>query len=748
MIVDRNVRDYCVHVEASLQEAIQHIVSRRGKVVFAVTEAGVIEGLLTNGDILRLLAASPPPDLAAPVSRCVNRNFKHASPETSREKIEALLEDYELVPLIDERRRLVAVARRRTQELSIGGFALDKYSPTFVIAEIGINHNGSLETAKRLIDASAAAGADSAKFQMRDIKALYSNAGDANDARENLGSQYVLDLVTRFQLTDDEMFAAFDYCKEKGVIPLCTPWDLSSLEKLERYGMDGYKCASADMTNVELLRALAETGKPLIVSTGMSDEDEIRQAVALLNDLGAQYVLLHCNSTYPAPFKDVNLRYLARLREIGGCHVGYSGHERGSWVPVAAVALGAKVVEKHITLDKNMEGNDHKVSLLPDEFADMVRQIRDVEAALGAADARQVTQGEKMNRVNLAKSVIAARTIEEGKVIEREDLAIMSPGRGLQPNRMHELIGSRARKTMAPGDFFYPADVEQEAPQGGAFRFNRPWGLPVRYYDYRQLMEMSNPDFLEFHLSYKDMDIDHHQFFDRAYDLGLVVHSPDLFTGDHLLDLSAEDDAYRKRSIHELQRVVDITRDLKQYFAKAGTPLVIVSPGGFTRDALLPKEARAELYERVADSFDQLDDDGVEVIAQTLPPFPWYFGGQLYLNIFVDPEDTVAFCEKTGRRLCFDISHSKLACNHFGWSFQEFTRLVGPHTAHLHIVDAAGLDNEGLQIDEGEVDFAALRDDLKATAPSASFIPEIWQGHENNGEGFWIALQRLERWGY
>ncbi|MEI2420999.1 N-acetylneuraminate synthase family protein, partial [Arthrospira platensis SPKY2] len=188
----------------------------------------------------------------------------------------------------------------------------------------------------------------------------------ANDAKEDLGAQYTLDLLSRFQLTPEEMLQAFDYCRESGILPLCTPWDIKTVKLLENYRMPAYKVASADLTNHDLLKALVDTGKPLICSTGMSTESEIKESVALLQKMGAMYVLLHCNSTYPAPFKDINLNYLDKLAKIGNCPVGYSGHERGYHVAIAAVAKGAKVIEKHFTLDKTMEGNDHKVSLLPE----------------------------------------------------------------------------------------------------------------------------------------------------------------------------------------------------------------------------------------------------------------------------------------------------------------------------------------------------------------------------------------------
>src|SRR5690606_36620574 len=214
-----------------------------------------------------------------------------------------------------------------------------------------------------------------------------------------------------------ELIEVFDYCKQLGLVPLCTPWDLKSLEVLEEYGMEAYKVASADFTNHQLLGAIAETGKPLICSTGMSTEAEIRQSVAFLKTKGTNFVILHCNSTYPAPFKDLNLAYLKRIKEITGRLVGYSGHQHGISVPVATVALGARVIEKHFTIDKSMEGNDHKVSLLPNEYREMVRMIREVEEAMGDSGERCISQGELINRESLAKSLVASRNVDMGEVI-------------------------------------------------------------------------------------------------------------------------------------------------------------------------------------------------------------------------------------------------------------------------------------------------------------------------------------------
>lgn len=745
MLIDRNISRYIVFAEDSIFNALKKISDNKSKIIFSVTESGVLEGVLTDGDFRRWLVNQNTIDLNQPVSKVANKNFKFASSQDDPEKIQSYFSDQvEFVPLLDRNRHLVAIARKRTDSLKIGKFSIDAESPTFVIAEIGNNHNGSLELAKKLIDLAVAAEADCAKFQMRNLRSLYRNAGNANDNSEDLGSQYTLDLLSRFQLSPEEMFAAFDYCKERDILPLCTAWDLESLSVLEEYGMPAYKVASADLNNHDLLIAIAKTGKPLLCSTGMSTEQEITEATALLKRLGAMYVLLHCNSTYPAPFKDVNLAYLDRLKEIAECPVGYSGHERGINVAIAAVGKGAKVIEKHFTLDKSMEGNDHKVSLLPEEFKAMVQGIRQVEEALGTATERRLSQGELMNRETLGKSLVINCDLEPGQAIAAEMIEVKSPGQGLQPNRKADLIGLKAKRSFKAGDFFFPSDLVQEQVQARNYKFKRPWGVPVRYHDFKAILAKSNPDLLEFHLSYKDLEQDIHQYFEQPYDLDLVIHSPELFSGDHVLDLCSPDEDYRQRSIQELQQVIEITRSLKPFFKRASRPCIVTNIGGFSIDAPLHPSKRRELYKLLLNSLSALDMEGVEIIPQTMPPFPWHFGGQRYHNLFVDTKDIAEFCRQHGYRVCLDTSHSKLACNQHKLSFKEFIEQVGPYTAHLHIADAEGLDGEGLQIGEGDIDFPALAEDLAKVAPKATFIPEVWQGHKNEGEGFWIALERLE----
>ncbi|WP_448585431.1 N-acetylneuraminate synthase family protein [Thermaurantiacus sp.] len=747
MIIERNIVPFVLLSEESLLVALQKISANKSGILFLVGIGGVLEAVLTDGDVRRHILSQSALDVTQPAITAANRDYISLSSDTPPAEILTRLSDrIKAIPLVDAQGRIVAIARRTSAEILLEGRRIAEDAPTFIIAEIGNNHNGDPELALRLVDLAADAGADCAKFQLRTMTSLYANA-DPNSASEDLGAQYTLDLLARFQLKKEDMFRAFDRCRERNIVPLCTPWDHESLQELERYGLQAYKIASADLTNHDLLRAAASTGKPLFVSTGMSTEAEIEAAVSCLTEQGARFVLLHCNSTYPAPFKDVNLAYLSRLRRLAPGPIGYSGHERGIAVATAAVALGARVIERHFTVDRSMEGNDHRVSLLPDEFRAMVQAIREVEAAMGSGETRLISQGELINREVLAKSLVAAVPISRGTVITADMVMSRSPGKGLPPYRLADLAGKTAIRDFAPGDLFYPSDLEETQVSPRAFRFRRPWGVPVRYHDLDAMVAKAPMDLVEFHLSYKDLDLEPARLFgDRRYPCRFVVHAPELFAGDHLLDLCASDAAYRARSAAQLQRVVDRTRQLKPFFDGPDRPLIVVNPGGFTLDRPLPPAERLPLYERIAETLAGLDLEGVEIIPQTMPPFPWHFGGQRFHNLFIEAEEVVAFHDRYGYRVCLDVSHSALACNYLHRSFRDFLRKVAPITAHVHLVDASGVDAEGLQIGDGTIDFALVAEELDAGAPAASFIPEIWQGHKDGGAGFWTALDRLERW--
>lgn len=748
MILDRHTAPFAVDVQATVLEALRRISENQARVAFLVDEHGTVRGTLSDGDVRRWLVAQPSPDLGALALDAANTDFVSVAEGTPVAEIAELFgRGIDRIPVVDDRGRLVAVATPGARTLTIGSRTVGEGSPSLIIGEIGNNHQGDVDLAKRLVDECVSAGVDTVKFQLRDMAALY-RSGSSASAGEDLGAQYTMNLLAKYSLSVEDMYRVFDHCAAREVNVICTPWDLPSADALNSYGMPGYKIASADLTHHDLLTRVAGFGAPMIVSTGMSTEQEITGAVDVLRSQGAPFALLQTQSTYPAPYKDVNLRYMDRLAELGDCLVGYSGHERGWHVPVAAVARGARIIEKHVTLYKTLEGNDHKVSLLPEELSAMVRQIREVEEALGSDRPRELSTGELMNRVNLAKSLVATRDLRSGETVTAADVEVKSPGRGLQPHQRDALLGVTLHRDVPSGDFFYAGDLAGRPQARSDYSFHRPWGLPVRFHDFRALLEVSEPDFLEFHQSAKDMELDLGQFFDSGEKLDqfFTVHAPDLYPGDFLIDLASPDEEIWERSIREVQRVVDLTRDLRKHFTCDEDPIVIITMGGFLPDRHLRPEERYPLYERVQQGLERVDEEGVRLTAQTLPPFPWLMGGQQFHNLFVEPEDTVWFCETYDRRLTLDVSHSKLAANFYQRPFSEYLEAMGSHTEHLHIVDSVGVDGEGVQVGEGEVDFKDLAERMDRLAPTAPFIPEIWMGHVNNGEGFFTALDRLREW--
>lgn len=748
MFLSNDIQKYIVFSENNILEALKKITENKARIIFVVSEHGKLQGSLSDGDIRRWLISNESVPMDFSVKDVMNTNVRKLNVGCDSSEIKVLFgQGVDCVPIIDEAGHLIQLAFDNNDSFLVGNREISESSPSFIIAEIGNNHQGNIELAKTLVDHAADANVDCVKFQMRSMKKLYKNAGDSNDDSADLGAQYTLDLLSKFQLSNEELVDVFDYSKQRGVLPLCTPWDLDSLQVLESYGMVAYKVASADFTNFELLEAIAKTGKPFFCSTGMSSESEIKHTCQFLDGLGANYVLLHCNSTYPTPFKDVNLKYISRLQKITGKLVGYSGHERGISIPIASIALGACVIEKHITVDRTLEGTDHKVSLLPEEFKAMVEQIRNVEEGLGSDKApREITQGELINRENLAKSLVSKAAIEKGQLITRDMIEIKSPGQGLQPNMLSELVGKVANRAIKAGGFFYMTDIVGQVVKRD-YNFFRPFGVPVRYHDYRAIKKDTNLDFVEFHLSYKDMEVNLDDYFDSEEDIGFAVHSPELFANDHILDLCSFDEEYRNHSINLLQNVIDITRSLKRFFPKTRLPVIVVNAGGWNQNGFLSEDEKERKYKLVSDAFSKLDMEGVEIAIQTMPPFPWHFGGQSYHNLFVCANEIKSFCDANPHiKICLDVSHSMMSCNYYGWDLLSFVKTVAPYNVHMHVVDAKGVDGEGVAIGKGDVDFKALFTLLNDVNADVQFIPEVWQGHKNNGEGFWSALEFLERY--
>jgi sialic acid synthase SpsE/sugar phosphate isomerase/epimerase len=615
-------------------------------------------------------------------------------------------------------------------------------SSVFVIAEIGNNHNGSLELALELVDSAIAAGANCVKFQLRNREALYRTRANGAIA-EDLGAEYVQDLLNKVELSLSKHHQIRAYCKERGITYMCTPWDESSVDALATMDVPAFKLASADLFNPYLIAKVAALGKPIVLSTGMSYEHEIIRTTVQLKQFNVPFALLHCNSAYPAPYTDIQLPYIARLRDLHSV-VGYSGHERGIAISLAAVSLGACIIERHITLDRSMEGPDHLASLEPTEFKQLVDGIRQVEQSMNwAGPARHVSQGELLNRENLSKSVVAARNIKLGETFTADCLRVASPGQGLAPYKLDQLLGKTSQRDLAQGDFLFESDITGEASLQRQFEFPIKWGIPVRYHDFQDFEKLIKPDLFEFHLSYRDLHVNPKDFLRVVNCTRLVVHAPELFENSELLDLASSDEAYRSRSIANLQRVVDATLTIAEYFPNADSYLIVANVGGFSADEPFPLEHRHTLYERFQSACKQVNFGKTELIPQNMAPFPWHFGGQRHQNIFMMPAELIKQAKAHGLRLCLDLAHLMMTCNHFGLNFEAELEMLLPVTAHLHVADASGTNGEGVVMGTGNVNWPSAWS-LIAQVPTLSFIPEVWQGHKDHGSGFWHALKLLQ----
>lgn len=328
---------------------------------------------------------------------------------------------------------------------------------TLIIAEAGVNHNGDFKIAKKLIDAAKDAGADYIKFQTFKSEKLVSKyAKKADYQKKNIGksddTQY--SMLKKLELSKGQHFELVDYCKQKGIKFFSTAFDLDSIDFLKSLKLGLWKIPSGEITNYPYLKKIASFGEPVILSTGMCDMQDVEAAMNVLVSNGLtkdKITILHCTTEYPAPIKDVNLRAMQTMAKHFGVKVGYSDHTKGIEIPIAAVAMGASVIEKHFTLDRNMIGPDHKASLEPDELKAMVDAIRNVELALGDG-VKRVSESEKKNIAVARKSIVAAKDIKGGDIFTEQNITVKRPGNGISPMKWEQVLGKKAVRSFKEDD--------------------------------------------------------------------------------------------------------------------------------------------------------------------------------------------------------------------------------------------------------------------------------------------------------
>jgi len=338
---------------------------------------------------------------------------------------------------------------------TMNNFLLTKH--TYIIAEAGVNHNGSLELAKKMVEVAAYAGADAVKFQTfkaeRLVTAAAPKAQYQNAVTSEKESQF--DMLKKLELDLEAHRQLLNKCQQVDIDFLSTPFDLESVELLENLGLMTFKIPSGEITNLPLLRKIGNLRKKIILSTGMADLQEIDLALDVLSKSGtsiSDITVLHCNTEYPTPMEDVNLRAMQTIKDaFPGISLGYSDHTQGIEVSIAAVALGAEVIEKHFTLDQNMEGPDHRASLEPDQLALLVQSIRNIEKAMGNG-VKQVSPSEEANKIIARKSIVAKCKIHKGEVLSEKNLTTLRPGTGISPMRWDDILNTTAKRDFSAGE--------------------------------------------------------------------------------------------------------------------------------------------------------------------------------------------------------------------------------------------------------------------------------------------------------
>ncbi len=616
-------------------------------------------------------------------------------------------------------------------------------SSVYLIAEIGLNHNGCVSRAKQLMEIAKESGCSAVKFQKRSLEDIY-----ISDLLENLdnyeqGFQYLIPILSEYEFSIKQMTELKQYADELDIDFLCTPFDEVSAEYIHNLGVKMFKVASADFDNYLLLEKIISFNKPLLLSTGMSSFQDIDHVISFLRGYDIPFLLFHCVSSYPVKHSEANITRIKELKDKYKCLVGYSGHDEGIALSVAAVAMGAVVIEKHITLDKGMRGPDHKFSLLPHELQRLVSNVNQVKASLSSPTALSL-QGVELNKTIFRKSLVAKREIPAGSILTADMIAAKGPERMLEYHKPSDFIGSKCEKNLKKDAPLSSSTISHAAQKCTIppIKWGK-FGLVVRYHDFEDALKF-NPEVLEFHMTFKDVmiEIPHikfNKYSQQLKNITLRVHCCE-YMGDQLLDLCSSDSSQVSRSMDILQRVVDITTEISQYFLNV-TPLIIFNCGAMSLTGI-PNSLQID-QTKFHQVFDKLHLRNTGLLAQNMPPYPWYFGGQWNGHYFIDPNELVIFCQETGQSICLDISHAIMACNYLNSSFEEYIQILKPYVQHIHVSDGQGLNGEGTQIGTGDIDFSLFFDlysDYQGT-----WIPEIWQGHLFGNQGAVKALEKIHK---
>lgn len=718
--------------------------------VILVEDDNTVFGVLSSGDIGRFFSANQ----NVPIDKTKAEQIANTLPVMAHindgyETIEAFLrrEKIKILPLIDSNRKLTKVASDEEAFLNLNNKIVKCGGKPYLIAEIGVNHNGSIDEAFALIKAAAKSGCDAVKFQHRSDKLYNTNLLDSFD----LGTQYIISQIDKTKLSIDDLKRCVEYSKDIDLDVIITPFDKFALDEISIFDdtLVAYKIASCDLTNIPLIKEVIQRGKSIIASTGMCFEREIIQTSDFLKKSWVNHAFLHCNSTYPCPVEDVNLAYINRLKEITNTVVGYSSHDGKEFVPQASVTFGAAIVEFHITKNHSLEGTDHLASIQVENLSKFVSNIYQIYEAIGNSAPRKPSQGEVANRLTLGKSLAFNRDLKKNHILTENDFVLISPGHGKNYNQRYKYIGKKLIKECS--QFSYIKD-ELFQDEKKPFLFSELkiaykklrengyiTGIPVRYHDFNKFFEIFGPPMVEFHMSDRDISLDTKNYLKRSYkNVDLIVHAIEQYEDGFILDLASNDLKIVERSYREISRLIKHIDELRKFFKDTEKVPLVINIGGFSRKNFVNSNEKNEIFKRAIFAFKQISKlyPKYDFLPQTMPPFPWHQGGRSYHNLLVDKNNIMNFIDRTKCKICLDLSHTALASYYLEENFFDFLSDIAKDVRHIHLSDAIGNSQEGLDIGEGSIDFLKFHKRIYKKKKNIFLIPEIWQGHLNDGFKF------------
>ncbi|MFD2207952.1 N-acetylneuraminate synthase family protein [Kiloniella antarctica] len=596
-----------------------------------------------------------------------------------------------------------------------------------IIAEIGINHSGSVQIARQLIDAAANAGVWGVKFQYRNLSNAYA------EVEREIGDEIVLEEIHKNYLNPVQIENLSNYAKSINIAPGISFFSLEDTEdfsdKIECF--EFFKVPSVEFSNLKLIRHLETFLKPCFISTGACEEVAIENILPQLDQ--EIWVPLHCVSNYPVNLSNSKLGYLSYLKENWDGDIGYSSHDEYWESCLLAIQLGAKVIERHITLDKAADGLDHTSSSTPDEFVKLV-QFAENMSLLGAGYGPRVpNQGELLNLQNLGRSYYVKSDVEEGAILRPENVLLRSPRTGLGQEEAQHIFGMPAIRHIKAGSVLdrsvveAPAVVSEKVLQ---FACDNSISLPVRFHDLNKIETLYPIGRYEFHLSFGDMEhvINCSSFSPKNK---YSIHLPDYISSTQLVDTFSSDESQREASIKTLDRTVDFSKALQDH---TGNEVLVVGSFSVVNTTL------QEFYHLHSELFQGYRDQGVVIIPQWLPPIAWYFGGAVRLKAMNNISD-IEYLKSLSIPICMDVCHLAMGDTVFDFKAKDVIQKLESNIRHIHIADAIGYDGEGVALGEGDLKNQEAIDAVMKF--QCAKVIEVWQGHLNHGAGFANALNSL-----